>query len=245
MTPENHRTHTSPFGHVTHEYFLPAEALPAEDRNELPYWFAELIDESPQSGREILKARWAEVELPCNQLLRDRLLEFVPYSLIRFGADCYLRVCLPTADADRTGNCFFLASPASESATAVRLHSFGLADNAEFAEFLNFFGGLRESMPPLSGSFLHDEDWQTAAEIMYDDCDEFEEWQAGVVIYQASNGDCLVLHPSGRVAWFMHEENRFSDPFSSFGEFLSFFVRYNTEYAYPLDAYGPPEHGRR
>jgi hypothetical protein len=245
MPAENHLMHRSPFGHVTHEYLLPVTSMAEEDRIELPIWLGEFVDSIPESIREVLKDRWADVELPCNKLLRDRLLEFVPYSIVRFMGESYLRICLPGAELDRSGNSLLLANPASESAIAERLNSIGLADNDEFAEFLQYFGGLRESLPPQAGDFVNEEDWQSASEIMYDDCEDFEEWQSGVCIYQACNGDCLVLHPSGKVAWFMHEENRFSDPYPTFGDFLSFYVRYNIDYACPLDAYAPPEHGRR
>jgi hypothetical protein len=245
MPAENHIIYKSPFGHVTHEYVLPVMGMSDDDRAALPTFFAEIAAEAPNRVHELLTARYTGIALPCNKLLMDRLLEFAPYSIIRFQKACYLRLCLPETDPNRAGNSFFLASPLTTTLAAKRLKEFGLADNAEFTEFLLFYAGLRESMPPLSGSFLYDEEWQVAENIVMDGCENYDDWQNGVVIYGARNGDCVVLHRSGCVAWFMHEENRFDDPFSSFGEFLTFFVRHNVDAAYPFDSSGSPEHGRR
>jgi hypothetical protein len=245
MPADNHFTHTSPFGHVTHEYALPATTMTGDDRGALAPWLAEIVSEAPQRVREILTARWADIAQPCNRSLRDRLLQFLPYSIIRFEKSRYLRLCLPDADRNRVGNSIFVATPLPATLAAERLEEFHLADNTEFAEFLHFFAGLRESMPPLSGSFLYDEEWQVAENIVFDGCEDFDDWKTGVVIYGATNGDCLVLHPVGRVAWFAHEENCFGNFFSSFGEFLNSFVRHNREFEFPFDSFGGPEHGRR
>jgi hypothetical protein len=44
MTADNHLMYKSPFGHVTHEYLLPATALSDDDRKDLPAWFAEIVE---------------------------------------------------------------------------------------------------------------------------------------------------------------------------------------------------------
>ncbi len=72
---------------------------------------------------------------------------------------------------------------------------------------------------------------------MHDDCAERERWLGGIVIFRACNGDCVAMNRQGTVAWFMHEENRFGEPFGTFRDFLSAYVQHGVASSRPFDAY--------
>ncbi len=155
MSSSTHQTYTSPFGHVTHEYHLPAKELPSEDRGNMGAWFDGIIDSTPEQAGQVLAARWSALSSPCTRVLRDRLLQFTPYSIIRFGDKSWLRLVLLR---DKVGNHWdnhFLSSPIGESDAAKRLAEMDFAGKDDFQEFLTVFGGLRESMPPASGNFIN------------------------------------------------------------------------------------------
>ena len=197
-----HREHKF-FGRVVLEYPLPADAMPEEIRDAAGDWFAGIIGADPQGVRESLRQRWSKLQAPCNQLLRDRLLEFQPISIVLHGQKCWLRIRLPRLSAMEeyaTGNSIYLPAPVAPGLAAERLQSFGLLGNLAFHEFLVAFGGLRESMPPWDGSFLADETWKQLNGAWMNNAFGFESWKDAVVVFGASNGDAAVLHPNGRIA---------------------------------------------
>jgi hypothetical protein len=165
------------------------------------------------------------------------LLQFTPYSIIRFAEKSYLRLILLRDEASDLWDNYFLANPIGKADAANRLAAMDFPGKDDLQEFLANFGGLRESMPPLSGGFLNDEVWLAPEEIMHDDCPERDRWQGGIVVFKAYNCDCVAMSRSGEVAWFMHEENRFGEPFGTFCDFLSAYIQHGIASPRPFDAY--------
>ena len=199
-------------------------------------WLAQFVGMSPEDAHQVLEKRWAGVAAGPLLKVRDLLLGFGCTSLVVLEQHAWLGTERSPDDCDL----FLIAEPIATERIDRLLNQHGLSGNKLFREFLAQFGGLRED-PTIAGSFVRGDEeslrmvnqpWMKEEVAGYDD------WEGSSIIYSARNGDAVLLHPSGPIAWWKGAERRIDHQADDFGEFLEYFVEYK-QTDWPFDSYGP------
>ena len=113
-----------------------------------------------------------------------------------------------------------------------------------FFSFLNCFAGMREQLPPSSGSYAYDEFTlfcDHPASDGVDFSDEHAEWEDALCFFFASNGDKLLVTEDGLTGWFFHEEFRIDLYTETFDEFVKCYASFLKDIGGPFDAYSAYE----
>jgi hypothetical protein len=141
----------------------------------------------------------------------------------------------------------YVAPPVQKEGIAGALGNFGFAPDGLLAEFVRAFDGLRESEPGLAGGFIPHREWITAEQDLrvskyswYEHlpADEKREWKDAVLLFHARNGDHVLLHPTLKAGWMLHEEARVEPKWPTFEAFVAGYAD-ALEYRWPFDGYGP------
>jgi hypothetical protein len=141
----------------------------------------------------------------------------------------------------------YVAPPVDDSRLAEHLRKFGFAPDGLLAEFVRAFDGFRESEPDLAGGFIPHRQWITAEQDLrvskyswYEHlpADEKREWKDSVLLFHARNGDHVLLHPTQKAGWMLHEEARVEPRWPTFEAFVAGYAD-ALEYRWPFDGYGP------
>lgn len=220
-------------------YELPASDMPKDVQASLHPWIAGFIGLSPAEATARLHERWASLQRPSLLALRDTLSEFEVRAIVDDGAGGMIYAVRPKSDENIVGNSFYLPAALTESELTKHLKQVGLADNAALKEFMHYFGGLAEDSIA-AGNFVYRETpWPTFSDSWEGSIQGFEDWKSSLMIYHALNGCHVLVHPNGKVAWWMMQEHRVAECANDFDEFIMYFSKHR-KLAWPFDPYGPP-----
>ena len=179
--------------------------------------------------------------------MSDGEVEWRSYS--EWGSNRFPAGLGSSGDDPWTASSCYVAPPESRDTIESNLGRVGLTRQKAYAQFLISFHGFRESLPRLSGHFVSASDLRTVEldreaeeSSWYGSLPEtvMDEWSGAVPIFVACNGDELLLHPSGKAGWMMHEESTIRQEWTSFEDLIVHYADY-LEYHWPFDGYGPSE----
>ncbi len=105
-------------------------------------------------------------------------------------------------------------------------------------EFYSFFHNFRESIPPDPGFFIPPHRWELAKRKEH--LPKFEgigPWLDAYVIFEARNGDEVLMAPSGKLCWAVLETYSVKPLADTFDDYIDHYVRYK-KFCYPFDAWG-------
>ena len=109
----------------------------------------------------------------------------------------------------------------------------------EMLEFYRCFDGLREKAPNRSGAFCLWKDVITFSKSGWGITHGTKEMAEAPIIFDAANGDCIIMNSKGAFIWFNHEEGVFQEFAKSFGEMLTKYVEYRSiGDGHPFDFFG-------
>ncbi|MBI4616231.1 MAG: hypothetical protein HY720_21635 [Planctomycetes bacterium] len=199
------------------------------ERTAMESWDPAPLPPSPRKARAELLRRG----IPADAMegLDDRFLVFLASTHHYRGEE-------PPDDEDWSWDLYLPPPPDREEARGA-IARLGIAEPGPVLEFAVGFDGVRESPPRLSGGFEPVARWRTIRE------EGFEEeflagWQEALVVFVARNGDHVLLHPSGRVAWMVFAEHRVDERWPTLEEFVHHYADH-LDYRWPFDSYGPPD----
>lgn len=149
------------------------------------------------------------------------------------GSDCAVRLSQPA---------FYLTLPANPDEVRTALKQRDLPLGGSLESFAVHFAGLRNYPPHFSGDFVPAAEWRQLkiriAEGMDYTPQMRAEWKDAWIIYHANNGNLAILHPDGRMAWEVMQENKIKPWWNSFEEFIRHYVDCR-RLGHEFDAYGP------
>lgn len=220
------------------EYRLPCETIPPEIFGTVCPWMRALACKSPVEAQLALQGHWRALAHACHQRLADRLLEYLPHSLVAFGGQFWLRLVLPGKEATtRIGNQVFLAAPLIPEEFRARCLALNIRPDSCLGEFLENFAGLAEDYPSSSGNFLGDEPWRKFDEDDWmSQIKGYPQWRDSLLIYNGRGGDGLLLHSRGDVAWWYFAEHEVDLAFPSFAAAIEDWVDFNRQFEWPYEA---------
>src|SRR5262249_44491301 len=146
--------------------------------------------------------------------------------------------------SSKVGDSWFIGPPPDRLILESRLTEFGFADYDVVRSFMLYFGGIREDVPYLAGSFPSVEEWEifggdgTGMEYVRESCRNYGAWEGAVRFYESRNGDQLILHPSGRLGWWSHETDEIHELLKSFDDFPAYYCDYIAR-RYPFSSWEP------
>ncbi len=177
------------------EYPLPYGDLPGLVHPRL----AELARLDGEAARRRLAEGWRGLEQPGVIRLGEQVAEFVPEVLVISGTEARL--------AMRRGRAgyLYLGAPPDEAALDRSLEAWGFSGAPALGEFYRNFHLLADSPPGGAGHFISPPGWESFGDFgWFDnpaDAGEAAAWLSAPVIFNARNGDLLLLKPTGESAW--------------------------------------------
>lgn len=201
------------------EYPLPLEFASEAPPEGLDPWIMSMAQLDEAGVREALRARWEGITEKGPTALRETLLECRPASLVVLDDVAHLKLLGP-ADG-----LLYLGPPIAEAALQASLDSFGYSDNLALLEFYRNFHGLRDSEPGLSGGFISPPAWNTFEEFGWSLAEEDEFWSSAVALFNALNGDLLLLGDEG-IAWAIMARGSVRKLGDSFDDFLQAYAEF-------------------
>lgn len=235
-----HRHHHTGVLHAI-EYVLPSADIPLDILSRDVHWITQPMTVNVDLLKQMLVTRWSSIKSDSLATFRDHLLGWPPYSIVDTGGRTLLRLRNPniTIEEEGIGDSSYLQPPIDVGPSErLQLETHHVAETSAFAEFMSHFGGLWESYE-CAGQFIRlNEKWAVFPEPDSDHIEGQEEWAGSTMIYNALNGDQLLLHLDGRIGWWVLPENLVRPQSENFEAFLRFYVKYR-EIPWPLDSYGP------
>lgn len=237
MRPTVYRHKDRPYAKNVVEYFLPIKDMPEDVKQKLHPWLRELVGKEPSEVKGVLVERWNGIQNPALKAMRDRLLEFEPDSILITQEEAFLSLRLVPGIATQVGETWYLPPPENVD-WEMRLNDAGIDGNAVTQEFLKNFAGLRESTV-CSGNFLCTSYWETFPLEGYklSDIKGAENWSGSLIVYTNRGGHSVLLHPTGRMAWWLFAENEIHHEYKDFAEFTVYFTEFNRKYSAPFDPF--------
>ena len=222
-------------------YTLSGAELPAKTRQSWHPWIQKFVGLEPAEATRCLHDRWASIDRESLRALRETLSEFEVREVIDFGDGGLIRAVRTTTNDESVGNCFYLPGPLEADVLNARLSSVSLSENVALQEFMSHFAGLAEDTR-VAGHFVYSESpWPVFDERLRDYVDDeevFEAWMGSLMLYHARNGCQVLVHPTGRVAWWVMQEASINEIAESFDDFLFLFNEHR-KHSLPFDPYGP------
>ncbi|MFO0917034.1 MAG: hypothetical protein U0872_01810 [Planctomycetaceae bacterium] len=224
------------------EHMLPARHLTDTESRDLPSWIRCFMAARSDALHDLFGKRWlAQRDGPCERLIQY-LMEYEPYSIITWLADSWL-LCRRPASNQFSPMMFLIGEPVEENEIDTRLMKQGIHDDI-LSEMLTVICGLRESVPPPSGTFIDIQiDWNSLRFYQTDCCDDANEardWMGALQLFQSMSGESLFYHRDGRFAWLGAERSfcLFASNSLEFVEkYSSFIIEGNGSRGYPFDPY--------
>lgn len=213
------------------EYPLPAETISIDPHKRLDPWIINMAQLDEEAAREALRTRWTGITEKGPAALRQSLLQFRPTSIVVLDDVVHLKLLGPADGA------LYLGPTIAEAELQASLDSFGCSDNLSLLEFYRNFHGLRDSEPGLAGEFISPPAWNKFEEFGWSLAEEDEVWSSAVVLFNALNGDLLLLGDEG-IAWGVLARGtarKLGDSFDGFLQTYSEFLRRGEG----LDSYSP------
>jgi hypothetical protein len=205
-------------------------------------WLAQFSDATTERSIELLESRFDSVSEIWLKPLCEKVLRCTSAMEI---VDQWLHIQSPPAFDNGAGNKvleYYLQAPLPAETIRECLQQQGFENQPSVAKFLEFFNGFRESEPHLCGSFVDVREWNRIdnSEALDEKTQGLEDWSDGVILFEARNGDLLLLHPTGRTAWYSHEESLIRGMIPRFELFIQKYAAH-LEYNWPFDSWGPPD----
>jgi hypothetical protein len=201
---------------------------------------AGFIGLDPMEATKRLHERWAKITRPSLIGLRATLLEFEVRAVVEFRDGGLIYAERPNSDIDMIGNSFYIPAPIDANVLDTRLKSVSLSGNVAVRDFMMHFAGLAETTF-LGGNVVYlDSPWPTFTDSLGFTVEGFDEWKGAPVVFAATNGCDLLVHPTGKVALWVMQEHLIGDVASTFDEFVLQFNEHR-KLAWPFDPYGPPD----
>jgi len=171
--------------------------------------------------------------------LRETFSEFEVRAIVDTGVGGMIYAVRPNADDGIIGNSFYLPAPIEPEELTAKLQRVSLGENAAVQEFMQYFGGLAENVDAAGNFVYRDDPWPTFTDSWDGSIQGFDEWKSSLMLYTALNGCHVLVHPNGKVAWWMMQEHRVAEQSKDFDEFILYFNKHR-KLAWPFDPYGPP-----
>jgi hypothetical protein len=215
------------------EYRLPIDVKDLPSGTELPRRFRILTESDPAKWLERIYSTLVPRSF---RTLSDAFLKFTPISLVlACDESWYVRCCFDDPE-NYSGNIYL---PRGQRYEIVR----DLVESVNMSrlfEFVQSFGGLRESLPPGSGNFIYDKftlfsDHPVAE--TFDTSEEYEEWEDALCLFYASNGDILLLSQDWQTGWFRLTQQVIEIYSDSFGQFVRQYAVFVKTYSDPFDSF--------
>ena len=224
-----HALHGHP---ATYEYPLPAQLDPSILATLHP-WVRRIACLSSADAHAELAARWKGLRDDALCRLRDHLLDGNVPS-IALTRDRAWVICV-----QENGGFNVISPPPDSDAVKDRLARWQHDANPLLADFLEHFAGIREDFAPDGGVFLDDQEWEFIDQPwMFEKIEGCSDWKDSLIVFHSRGGDLLLLHPSGRVGWWVADEVRVRHAYDSFASAFVDFVRYH-KVPWPFDSYEP------
>lgn len=242
----------------SYEYFLPIRDLPESDLAQLGPWLQSVAHGDADAATRALEERWQPY---CHDPFRGLIeyyLSFQPNGVVIHDQQAWL-LCFSPETAFSEGTMYLVPEPVDGHIVRTRLNNFGFRDEL-LAQFLSAFSGIREDFVPSPGDFVEGAgDWRL---IGRDDKAweaEFEktvagyaEWHGALHFYHARNSDTLLVHPAGKVGWWVGDDLKIVEYASSFADFCVLFTGFRNHawkrltgrgklFAWPYDFYSSKE----
>lgn len=222
-----------------YEYPLLSKELTSEIVTGLPPWIQSFCGVDKERAIELLASRWNGITDPSVRALSSAILdEYHPVSICigrGFAGDSGFAVLLERnsdpkeGSGDRDFSLTLLIPPPCERAAIEReLSRVGFGEHNVLLEFLEAFGGMKEGYPPIPCFFTPADklaDMKQADLWEYDDLD----WKQSIFLYAYDTGDMALVHESGCVGWFWHDEPTKGRRWQSVDEFIRFYTEHIKE----------------
>jgi hypothetical protein len=222
----------------TYEYPLPAQ-LDEPTLATLDPWIRQIAGLSPANAHAALAARWDGLRDDALCRLRDHLLEGDVPSIALAGDRAWV-VCVR-----ENGGFNLVAPPLDRHAIKTQQAAWKGDENPLLADLLEHFGGLREDFAPGGGCFIDQERWEFVDQPwMFEKVKGCSDWKDSLFLFSSRGGDGLLLHPSGKVGWWVADEVQVRDAYNGLASCVVDFIRYR-QVPWPFDPYEPrPEFWR-
>lgn len=201
------------------EYPLPLDFASEAPPEGLDPWGMDRAHVDEAGVRKALRARWEGITEKGPAALRESLLEFRPTSIVVLDDVAHLKLLGPADGA------LYLGPPIAEAELQGAFDSFGYFDNLALLEFYRNFHGLRDSEPGLAGEFISPPAWNTFEEFGWSLVEEDEIWSSTVALFNALNGDLLLLGDEG-IAWAIMARGSVRKLGDSFDGFLQAYAEF-------------------
>jgi len=219
-------------------FALPATDIPDDVRKSLHPWIAGFMGLTPAEATKRLHERWATISRPSLLALRETLSKFEVRAIVDHEVGGMIYAVRPDSDDGIVGNSFYLPAPIDPDELASRLDSVSLSNDAAVREFMTYFAGLAEDTA-IAGNFVYlDSPWPRFTDSWDGSIKGFDEWENSLMFYYARNGCHVLVHPSGKVAWWVMQEHLVEETAVDFDEFVIQFSEHR-KIAWPYDPYGP------
>jgi hypothetical protein len=211
------------------ERILPLLRLTAAEERRFSPWFRALVGQSQSEILARLAEHWAGVRAPWLRPLCDHLLDFTPTAITTVGGRAYsLRLDRmrphPTPSEvrrNRAEHHLWLREPVLRADVDRLLRERRLLHRRSLQSFYHLFNGLGDTWPGTYAGFLPVKEWIRFGVDDWHRESVSSQWEGSFVFFRLGNGDEYILHPTGRVAFWSHEEpglSEFATRFESFVE---------------------------
>jgi hypothetical protein len=222
-----------PFGSAEEpsEYRLPCPSDIVELLKGLDARLAHFAQFDENNVHKLLSSWWANISHPPLVEFRNRLLDFHPVGISIFENIPYLRIKLPQKNQN---SLLYLGSAIDDVRLRETLATWSLGETSIIHEFYTYFPRLRDISPEFAGEFIQPPSWERFEEFGWSLSDEDEVWAPSIVLFNACDGDLLLLSDEG-VAWAVLSTGqlwKFCDSFSSFIQLYARFLRTKTSLDY-------------
>jgi hypothetical protein len=215
----------------SYEYPLPAQIEPSSLAALHP-WLREAAALRSPEAHAFLQARWNGLRDSALRPLRDQILECEVTSIVLTGPEAWL-LCV-----HENGGFNLIAPPVDRDAVKKQQVQCGMGNNPLLTDLVEHFGGLREDFAPGGGYFMVPQQWRIVNEPWMGELPGYSEWKDALMVFNSRSGDALLLHPSGRVGWWVGDEMRMRDAYEDLGACFVDFARYRAV-PWPFGSYEP------
>ncbi len=189
------------------EYMIPADVVRGPFRDDREAEWARLLAGCDQNGiRNVLIDRWACVESPGVRGLAEMIVSFTPTSIVVWEGLVFLGLLRPHGSPSCDSDRMFVRRRFStaEARNSLGGFAFDTGTCEELEEFLECFGGLKDSPPGFSGEWVApDQLFRVRDPLYYFDLGEASN---SLLFYSSCTRDVLGLCPDGSSIWFCPDD---------------------------------------
>jgi hypothetical protein len=261
--PQSYRIHQLPefedAGYSpSYEYFLPVRNVLEADLAPLGPWLQAVARGDADAAKRALEERWQQYRHDPFRDLIEYYLAFQPNGVVIHDQKAWL-LCFRSETAFSEGTMYLLPEPVDDHNVRTRLSNCGFRDDL-LTQFLCAFSGIREDFFPSAGYFVEgagewrligsdDEAWEAEFEKTVAG---YTEWHGALHFYHSRSSDTLLVHPTGKVGWWVGDDLKIVEYAPSFADFCALYTRFRNHawkrlttagklFAWPYDYYSSKE----